>query len=401
MMEKLSRSGYFLGAVLLHLLIFLIVATWVVFKAPTPPPDDFVKTYVPSAAPPPPPPPPDATMPVPTRTTPTPRAIVSDSVVPSFTIPLPNLNQDTPLDTTLNKIAPRVMSMPDNLSKRLPAIKAFIMAGAHRTQENIEDSEGDPHRVEATFPVFLASYADGDWGCNVIITDGQVVAGSLPNLVEKMNEWSHNKLKGTVVPTPLVIGSNDLVDKKPPFIFFTGHKDFVLTEDEVTNLRNYLQVGGAIWGDNALPGYGSRFDVAFRREMKRVIPDKDKNFEEVPLTHDLFVKDGWFNITKLPAGMNYYDEPMEHLDLDGKVAILYTPNDYSDLMTMRILPGDTAYEGGWHPGLKLWTIGSFLQNSLLFFRNYNLPACLAAHQLGMNIIGFLLVRFDQDLLLTP
>ena len=157
-----------------------------------------------------------------------------------------------------------------------------------------------------------------------------------------------------------------------------------------------------IWGDNSLPGYGSRFDVAFRREMKRVIPDKDKNFEPVPMDHPMFNKNGWFDdIRQLPQGMNYFQEPMQHLDLDGKMAILYTPNDYSDMMFMRILPGDQTFEGGWHRGLKLWTSDEFLDNNKLFFRNFNLPACLACQHLDMNIIGYLLVRFDQDLLLIP
>jgi hypothetical protein len=404
-MEKLTRSGYFLGAVLLHLLIFLIVATWVVFQAPAPPPEDFNKTYVPAGAPPPPPPPQvEKTVTVPTHVSQTVTPIMNNNAMPSpFTIPLPNLNNATPLDNQLNKLQKMEMKMPDNLSKRLPAIKAMEMQNWGRSLSNIQDSGGDPHNVVATFPLFLASYADGDWGCNVVLNNGAITAGSLPDLIQKMNEWSHNSLKGTVVPTPLDIGSPDLMAKMPPFVFFTGHKDFVLTDDEVQNLRNYLQNGGAIWGDNSLPGYGSRFDVAFRREMKRVIPDVDKKFEDLPLTHDIFAK-SWFTITEVPQGMNYYAEPLQHLDLDGKLAILYTPNDYGDLFFMRILPGDTSMEG-WEPrpgsGSPLFTNFNFVLNSTVFFRNFTLPSCLAAHQLGMNIIGHLLVRFDKDLLLAP
>jgi len=107
-----------------------------------------------------------------------------------------------------------------------------------------------------------------------------------------------------------------------------------LTDQEVQNLSDYLQIGGCIWGDNALAGRGSRFDVAFRREMKRVVPDLDKNFEPVDLTYDIFTK-SWYSISKVPQGMNYYAEPLEHLDIDGKLAILYTPNDYSDKMCIR------------------------------------------------------------------
>ena len=109
-------------------------------------------------------------------------------------------------------------------------------------------------------------------------------------------------------------------------------------------IRDSLQIGGCIWGDNALAGRGSRFDVAFRREMKRVVPDLDKNFEPVDLTYDIFTK-SWYSISKVPQGMNYYAEPLEHLDIDGKLAILYTPNDYSDKMCIRdrLYPG-SSYE---------------------------------------------------------
>jgi hypothetical protein len=404
--EKISRSGYFFGAVLLHLIVFVMVATWVIFPAFHPPTEDFTKTYLPPSPPPPPPPSQQAEQ-VPTQTVSTPTTtITAPTAAPAFTVPLPDITPDaTPVDMQ-QKMTQPVMSQPKGLSaERLAKIMETEKAWG-RDRDNILESNSDPKNIIAHFPVYLASYADGDWSCNVHLTnDGKIDAGSLPDLVAKMNEWSHGKITGEVVPTPLDIGSSDLLDKKPPFIFFTGHKNFVLTDQEVQNLRDYLQIGGAIWGDNTLAGRGSRFDVAFRREMKRVVPDLDKNFEPVPMTYDIYTK-SWFNITKLPQGMNYYDEPLEHLDIDGKLAILYTPNDYSDLFFMHILPGDTQV-GEWYPDAKskpfspLFTLATFLFNKDIFFRNFELPSCLAAQQLGMNIIGYLLVRFDKDMLLTP
>jgi len=121
------------------------------------------------------------------------------------------------------------------------------------------------------------------------------------------------------------------------------------------------------------------------------------------MTDDLFIK-SWYPINNLPTGMNYYQEPIEHLDIDGKLAILYTPNDYSDLFFMHILPGDQA-SSGYEPNLKtqdpLFTSVTFGRNRKIFFRNFELPSCLLAQQFGMNIIGYMLVRFDKDLLLTP
>jgi hypothetical protein len=117
---------------------------------------------------------------------------------------------------------------------------------------------------------------------------------------------------------------------------------------------------------------------------------------------DIFTK-SWYPIQKLPPGMNNYAEPIQHLDIDGKLAILYTPNDYSDMFTMRILPGDTEMASTLPPITPpyFYTNKVFWDNSRIFFRNYNLPSCLACDQLGMNIIAYALVRFDKDLQLAP
>jgi hypothetical protein len=401
--EKLSRSGYFFGALLFHLIVFVMIATWVIFPAFHPPTDDFDKTFVPPSSPPPPPPSQPAVS-VPTQAVSTPTTtITSPTATPVFNVPIPNITPDTTPDVT-QKMTQQVPSKSNVMSdSRLASIMETEKAWS-RDKQNILESDSDPRNVVAKFPVYLASYADGDWGCNVHLTGANLIdAGSLPNLVAKMNEWSRGNLKGEVVPTPLNIGSSELLDKKPPFIFFTGHKDFVLTDQEVQNLRDYLQIGGCIWGDNALAGRGSRFDVAFRREMKRVVPDLDKNFEPVPMNHKIFTK-SWFPISKIPPGMNYYAEPIEHLDIDGEVAILYTLNDYSDMFWMRILPGDTDMQGFYpdpNSNSPLFTFQNLLLNKDIFYRNFELPSCLACDQLGMNIIGYLLVRFDDKLQLTP
>jgi len=400
--DRFFHSGFFLAALLFHLILFLMVATWIIFPAYHAPQDEFAQTYVP-AAPPPPPPPPPTSVTVPTHTVapPTP-TITTSSPTPTFSIPLPDFTHTTTPDTVQQKLTAPAPVTPNNLQMRLASISKTVQ-GWGRSQSDIMQSGGDPRNIVAKFPVFLASYADGDWNCNVKIVDGKIDSGSLPNLVAKINDWSHGKITGSVVPEPLSIGGPDLLAKKPPFVFFTGHKDFKLTDTEIQNLREYLQVGGAIWGDNSLAGRGSRFDVAFRREMKRVVPDADKNFVPYAMTEEIYTK-SWFPITVMPTGMNYYAEPIEHLDIDGKLAILYTPNDYGDMMEMRILPPDDTKDFHTYrpiPPGTLFTPMYFLEKSSIFYRNFNIKSCLAAQQLGMNIVGYLLVRFDDKLLLPP
>src|ERR1700748_296422 len=42
--ERLNRSGFFFGALLFHLVLFLMVATWIVIRNPAPPPEVALDT---------------------------------------------------------------------------------------------------------------------------------------------------------------------------------------------------------------------------------------------------------------------------------------------------------------------------------------------------------------------
>ena len=105
--DRFARSGYFLGAVLLHLIVFLMIATVVIWKAPPPPPIDVFHGVAVKVPPPPPqPPPPPSTAPVNPQMEPeqvtvpvsTPRSAIT-SVNTSFTIDTSKL-----LDQALNHL---------------------------------------------------------------------------------------------------------------------------------------------------------------------------------------------------------------------------------------------------------------------------------------------------------
>jgi hypothetical protein len=66
-----------------------------------------------------------------------------------------------------------------------------------------------------------------------------------------------------------------------PFLFLTGHGNIKFTEDEVERLNNYLTHGGFLFANDS---YG--LDEAFRREMKRVFPDKE--LLELPFDHGIY-----------------------------------------------------------------------------------------------------------------
>ncbi len=66
-----------------------------------------------------------------------------------------------------------------------------------------------------------------------------------------------------------------------PFLFMTGHGNINFSDDETQRLRKYLENGGFLYVDD---DYG--LDKAFRREIKKVFPDK--NLKELPFSYGLY-----------------------------------------------------------------------------------------------------------------
>lgn len=66
-----------------------------------------------------------------------------------------------------------------------------------------------------------------------------------------------------------------------PFLFITGHGNIVFSDIEAKKLRAYLEAGGFLYVDD---DYG--LDKAFRREMKKVFPEKD--LVELPFSYGLY-----------------------------------------------------------------------------------------------------------------
>jgi len=66
-----------------------------------------------------------------------------------------------------------------------------------------------------------------------------------------------------------------------PVLFLTGHGNMKLADDEVTALRRYLVSGGFLLANDS---YG--LSGAFRREMKRVFPEKE--LVELPFSHEIY-----------------------------------------------------------------------------------------------------------------
>jgi hypothetical protein len=108
----------------------------------------------------------------------------------------------------------------------------------------------------------------GDWYGN---------PSSLPNLLAAIRERTSLPVEATEARVTLM--DDRLWDY--PFLHMTGHGNIKLSDDEVQRLREYLERGGFLHADD---NYG--LDESFRREIKRVFPDRE--LVDVPLSHPIY-----------------------------------------------------------------------------------------------------------------
>jgi len=137
---------------------------------------------------------------------------------------------------------------------------------------------------------------------------------ALPNLIEYCNR----NLKTNINPEPSTvdIGSSEIFNF--PFVHLTGHGNIVLSENEALNLRTYLESGGFLHVDD---NYG--LDEFFRREIKKVFPDKQ--LIELPHNHDIFNQKYKFN-EGLPKIHEHDNKPPQAFGIfiEDRMVLLYT-----------------------------------------------------------------------------
>jgi len=143
----------------------------------------------------------------------------------------------------------------------------------------------------------------------------------LVNLFKAMRE--HCTLAVQCKREPVLPASEKIFDYS--ILYLTGLRDFVLSEQEVANLRADLNQGGLLVADAAC---GRRvFDVAFRRELARILPEG--KLRALPLDHPLYsvvFPIGSVNYTDLVRSeMPELNAPtLEGLEIDGRLAVVYS-----------------------------------------------------------------------------
>ncbi len=255
---------------------------------------------------------------------------------------------------------------------------------------------------EFEFTAYLGQYQGGNWKSTVRVAQNKIETGSLPNLLYLMSEWSKDKIKTNYKNVKAIkLDSDEIFAIKPPFIFMTGTRDFKLTEKEVETLRKYVRLGGCIWGDSSLPGLRSRFDIAFRREMKRVIPDVDKDFEPLPNNHPIFTQTYFPEIKDVPPGLNFYREPVFAMKIYGEIAVLYTANDYGDMWQVG-LNKDGKIDMRVDKNQQYVAINPMIwDNRAVYLRNITQDSLATSFKFGTNVVIHLLTRWESKVRTAP
>lgn len=135
------------------------------------------------------------------------------------------------------------------------------------------------------------------------------------------------------------------------FLYLSGCYDFTLSDSEVDALKQFLSRGGTLLIDNA-QGLKA-FDLAARRELKKVLPNAD--FKAIEGDRDIFST--YYKISKVeytPAVQRLepkLDTPMlEGITLDGDLRVIYSKYDLGG-----------GWQGSEHPQGKGYARGDALR----------------------------------------
>ena len=195
------------------------------------------------------------------------------------------------------------------------------------------------------FSIARVNYGGGgDWYCD---------PSSIPNILSYLTkntsiEAAHDEYRIKLTTKEM---------RGHPYLYMTGHGNIRFTDEEIIDLREYLLGGGFLHTDD---NYG--LNTSFRREMKRVFPDRD--FVELPHNHAVF--HSYFD---MPNGL-----PKIH-EHDGKPPQLFAL--YNEDRIMVIYSYESDLGDGWEDE-----------------EVHNDPPELrvAALQMGVNIIYFALTQ---------
>jgi hypothetical protein len=405
LIDKFSNSRDFTISFVLHVIMVAVFGTTVLFQAVQEPPDfegesgGFVGGDATAVAP-----PPVAQQQVPQTPNITVTPTSSSSAISTITTIAPSAINFTMAPMVMTQVTPTAPSATQMAAPKPVGIGADGLSGAQASAikaftggwgKGSGSGTGTRSR-EFEFTAYIGQYSGGNWNSTIQMISNKIENGSLPNLLYFMSSWSKNKVKTNYTNVKaLKLESEELFSVKPPFIFLTGTRDFKLSDKEVENLQKYVRLGGAIWGDSSVPGRYSRFDIAFRREMKRVIPDVDKDWEVLPPNHPIYAQAYFPEVKDIPPGLNFYKEPIYALKIYGEVAIIYTANDYGDMWQIGLTEQGQVDMRKNEKGAFVAHNPTIWNNRETYLRNITPQSLALTYKFGTNLVIHLLTRWEN------
>ena len=137
---------------------------------------------------------------------------------------------------------------------------------------------------------------------------------SIPNLLNFIAD--NTNISVDLIEKKSKVGDDIFI--KSQYLYLTGHGNIKFSDQEIIKLRNHLLSGAFLHADD---NYG--MDESFRREMKKVFPEKE--WVELPFTHPLF--QSYYNFPNgLPKVHKHNNQPPQALGLfdDNRLIVLYT-----------------------------------------------------------------------------
>lgn len=108
-----------------------------------------------------------------------------------------------------------------------------------------------------------------------------------------------------------------------PFAYMSGDREFPpLNDNEIKNLKLYLEFGGTLLVDDCIGKDNFGFDKSIRREIKRIFPSK--SLEPLPLEHTLFKS---FYLLNRAYGRIMEKTFLEGITLGNRTVVIYSHND--------------------------------------------------------------------------
>ncbi len=166
--------------------------------------------------------------------------------------------------------------------------------------------------ISAQDVAILKYNGGGDWYANPT---------AIPNLIE----YSNKNIKTNISKNPqaVVVDSEDIFNF--PMLFMTGHGNILFSDDDASNLKNYLISGGFLHiSDN----YG--MDKFIRRELKKVFPTLE--LKEIPHNHPIYNQTFKFS-DGMPKIHEHDKKPAQGFGLfyEGRLIVFYDyETDLSD-----------------------------------------------------------------------